>query len=84
MGLKPDIMIIVKNMVSGFEYEIAYIECSRICCGKGKLVNDEIKLYRECGSGMDYSRSNNVKFSHELGIIGIQVAGKKLIELLVL
>ncbi len=57
-----------------YEYEIAYFESSCICCGKEKLVDDEIKVYKKCSSGMEYSHTNG-RILPELGIIRIQVAG---------
>ena len=73
-GLKPDLMTIVKNQ-NAFEFEVMYLECSRISSEGRKLQNDEIKLYRECNTGMDFAHAG-CDLSTEFGIIGIQIAGR--------
>jgi len=42
-GLKPDIMLTVKNK-GDREFEIMYLECSRISSDDIKLEEDEVKL----------------------------------------
>ena len=73
-GLKPDLMTIVKNK-NGLEFEIMYLECSRISSEGRKLKDDEIKLFRECNTGMDFAHAG-CDLSTEFGIIGIQIAGR--------
>ena len=54
VGLKPDLMIIARSP-AGLEFEVAYLECSRILCSEEKIIADEIKLLRECNTGMDFA-----------------------------
>jgi hypothetical protein len=73
--LKPDIMITVQN--SDYRvFEIMYLECSRISSDDRKLKEDEIKLFRECNTGLDYANTGCNHLSTEFGIVGIQVARK--------
>ena len=59
-------------------YELLYIECSRISCAKQKKQDDEIKLWREVNDGMYWLRKSYKPDKEQFGIIGIQVAGRTL------
>jgi len=74
-GLKPDIMLIVENQ-NNREFEIMFLESSRIASDENKLKEDEVKLFRECNTGMDYAYAGCNQLSSEFVIVGIQVACK--------
>lgn len=68
-------MVIAKSPDTSLEFEITNLEYSRIFCSEEKIIEDEIKLFRECNTCIDFAHSGCDKLSNEFGIIGIQVAG---------
>ncbi|CAG8604757.1 10107_t:CDS:1 [Diversispora eburnea] len=59
-------------------YELLYAECSRSTCTTRKEKNDGVKLWHETNDGMYWTHKSCKSDKDEFGIIGIQVAGKKL------
>ncbi|CAG8635975.1 1767_t:CDS:2, partial [Paraglomus occultum] len=76
LGRRPDIMFVMKHGEKN--YELLYTECSRLTCTAQKEKNDEVKLWREANDGMYWTRKSCKPDKDEFGIIGVQVAGKKL------
>ncbi|CAG8734634.1 16857_t:CDS:2 [Acaulospora morrowiae] len=75
-GRRPDIMFEVHR--EGKVYELLYGECSRIFCTPQKELDDKIKLWREVNDGLYWVRKGCKPEKEQFGIIGIQVAGRKL------
>ncbi|CAG8710926.1 1170_t:CDS:1, partial [Ambispora leptoticha] len=73
---RPDIMFVMKRGKKN--YELLYAECSRLTCTTRKEKNDGVKLWRETNDGMYWTRKSCKPDKDEFGIIGVQVAGKKL------
>ena len=67
-------MLIIKN--NNREFEIMYLECSRISSDDKKIKEDEVKLFRELNTGMDFANVGCNNLSSEFVIAGIQVACK--------
>lgn len=65
-------------MEDGKFYELMYVECSRITCTKQK-EDDDVKLWRESNDGMYWAHKSRRLEKEQFGIIGIQVAGRKLL-----
>ena len=76
LGRRPDIMFVMKHGEKN--YELLYTECSRLTCTAQKEKYDEVKLWREANDGMYWTRKSCKPDKDEFGIIGVQVAGKKL------
>ncbi|CAG8687208.1 11063_t:CDS:2, partial [Acaulospora morrowiae] len=73
-GQRPDVMFVMKHRERN--YELLYIECSRLICTKQKEQDDEIKLWREANDRMYYVRKRCKPDKDEFGIVGVQVAAK--------
>ncbi|CAG8731894.1 15341_t:CDS:2, partial [Acaulospora morrowiae] len=73
-GRRPDVMFFVKHRERN--YELLYIECSRLICTKQKEQDDEIKLWREANDEMYYVHKRCKPDKDEFGIVGVQVAGQ--------
>jgi hypothetical protein len=67
-------MLTIKN--HDREFEIMYLECSRISSDDKKIKDDEVKLFRVCNTGMDFAKAGCNNLSSEFVIAGIQVACK--------
>nr|CAG8644756.1 9564_t:CDS:2 [Entrophospora candida] len=76
VGRRPDIMFTSKEEYK--YYELMYTECSRITCTDQKEENDNIKLWRECNDGIYWAHKSHRLEKGQFGIIGMQVAGRKL------
>ncbi|RHZ54743.1 hypothetical protein Glove_423g95 [Diversispora epigaea] len=76
-GKRPDVMFVMKH--GGKYYELLYIECSRLFCTTKKEIDDGVKLWRECNDGLYWTRKSCKPDKDEFGIVGIQVAGNKLL-----
>ncbi|RHZ86727.1 hypothetical protein Glove_46g15 [Diversispora epigaea] len=77
IGKRPDVMFVMKYR--GKYYELLYIECSRLFCTAKKEIDDRVKLWRECNDGLYWTRKSCKPDKDEFSIIGIQVAGNKLL-----
>ncbi|CAG8630731.1 2315_t:CDS:2, partial [Racocetra persica] len=75
-GKRPDIMFVMKRGEKN--YELIYTECSRLSCSEKKERDDGVKLWRETNDGMYWTRKGCKPDKGEFGIIGVQVAGKKM------
>jgi hypothetical protein len=75
-GRRPDIMLVTNE--GDKLYELMYVECSRICCSEQKVVDDDVKLWREANDGMYWVRKNRKPEKDQFGIVGVQVAGLNL------
>ncbi|CAJ0841362.1 12703_t:CDS:2 [Entrophospora sp. SA101] len=75
-GKRPDIMFVMKH--SRKNYELLYAECSRLSCTTQKEKDDQVKLWREVNDGMFWVRKSRKPDKDEFGIIGVQVAGRKI------
>jgi len=75
-GRRPDVMIVMKHNEKN--YEILFTECSRLSCTAQKERDDQVKLWREVNDGMYWTRKSCKPDKDEFGIIGVQIAGKKL------
>ncbi|CAB5197922.1 unnamed protein product [Rhizophagus irregularis] len=75
-GRRPDVMIVMKH--NGKNYELLFTECSRLSCTAQKERDDQVKLWREVNDGMYWTRKSCKPDKDEFGIIGVQIAGKKL------
>ncbi|CAG8794676.1 20074_t:CDS:2, partial [Racocetra persica] len=58
-----DVMFMVKHL--DMLFEIMYVECSRLVCTPQKMIDDDVKLWREYND-------------EQFGIVEIQVAGDTL------
>lgn len=76
-GRRPDVMFVMKNNKKN--YELLFTECSRLSCTKQKERDDQVKLWREVNDGMYWTDKSCRPDKDEFGIIGVQVAGKRLI-----
>ncbi|KAF0488013.1 hypothetical protein F8M41_022438 [Gigaspora margarita] len=76
-GRRPDIMFVC--MEDGKFYELMYTECSKITCTKRKEKDDDVKLWRESNDGMYWAHKSRRLEKEQFGIIGMQVAGRKLL-----
>ncbi|CAG8656147.1 3309_t:CDS:2, partial [Paraglomus brasilianum] len=75
-GRRPDIMFEVHR--EGKVYELLYGECSRIFCTPQKELDDKVKLWREVNDGLYWVRKGCKPEKEQFGIVGIQIAGRKL------
>jgi hypothetical protein len=75
-GRRPDVMFVMKH--NGKNYELLFTECSRLLCMAQKERDDQVKLWREVNDGMYWTRKSCKPDMDEFGIIGVQIAGKKL------
>jgi len=76
MGRRPDMMFEFKY--NGKVYELMFAECSRLSCTKRKELDDMIKLWRESNDGLYWARKGCKPEKEQFGIVGIQVAGRKI------
>ncbi|CAG8800008.1 34332_t:CDS:1, partial [Racocetra persica] len=72
VGRRPDIMFMVKYL--DVLFEIMYIECSRLVYMPQKIVDDDIKLWRECNDGMCYAQKILNPDKDQFEIVEIQIA----------
>ncbi|CAG8642303.1 2523_t:CDS:2, partial [Paraglomus occultum] len=73
MGKKPDIMGLLKW---GDKFlELLYVESSRILCSNSKIMDDDVKLWRETLDGVSFVDALCRPVGNQFGIVGIQIAG---------
>ncbi|CAG8849762.1 24721_t:CDS:1, partial [Racocetra persica] len=72
VGRHPDIMLMVEHL--DVLFEIMYVKCSRLVCMSQKMVDDDIKLWRECSNSMYYTQKTLHPEKDQFGIVGIQIA----------
>jgi len=73
-GQKPDIMLTMKHHEKN--YELLYVECSRLFCSDQKDQDDEVKLWRECNDGLYWVHKGCKPDKNQFGVVGLQVAGR--------
>src|SRR4051794_33643475 len=73
---RPDVMFVMKH--NGKNYELLFTECSRLSCTSKKERDDEAKLWHKVNDGMYWTRKSCKPDKDEFGIIGVQIAEKKL------
>ncbi len=63
---------------NGKNYELLFTECLHLSCTMQKEKDDQVKLWREVNDRMYWTRKSCKPDKDEFGIIGMQIAGKKL------
>ena len=75
-GRRPDVMFVIKH--NGKNYELLFTECSHLSYTMQKERDDQVKLWREVNDGMYWTCKSCKPDKDEFGIIGVQIAEKKL------
>lgn len=57
-------------------YELLYIECSRLFCTKQKDQDDEVKLWWKCNDSLYWVYKRCKPDKDQFSIVGLQVAGR--------
>nr|CAG8557552.1 9295_t:CDS:2 [Entrophospora candida] len=71
IGKKPDAMCIAT--INGFEFEIMFLEGSRLITGNNKFHDDDVKLWREGNDGMWHINNACKPKRNDFAVINIQV-----------
>ncbi|CAG8598817.1 4465_t:CDS:2 [Paraglomus occultum] len=76
-GRRPDLMLVAKD--DDRTYELLYLECSKPACTRQKENDDKTKLWRHMNDGLYWVYKTRRPEKGHFGVIGVQVAGTKLI-----